>query len=48
MDPILNDLDSNDLVEVGLLNPGNKKSGRTAIKISTIGEPQIVNHPITC
>ncbi|PWY93542.1 AAA family ATPase [Aspergillus sclerotioniger CBS 115572] len=39
-DPILNDLDSNDLVRAGLLSPGMAKSARTAIRISTIDNYQ--------
>lgn len=36
-DPILNDLDSNDLVNAGLLDPGSARLTRRPIRISTIG-----------
>jgi AAA domain len=36
-DPILNDLDSNDLINAGLLDPGSAKLTRQPIRISTIG-----------
>ncbi|PWY66022.1 AAA family ATPase [Aspergillus heteromorphus CBS 117.55] len=39
-DPILNDLDSNDLLTAGLLTPGPQKSTRAAIRISTIDNYQ--------
>lgn len=37
-DPVLNDLDSNDLVQAGLLDPGSAKLNKRPIRISTIGE----------
>jgi hypothetical protein len=39
-DPILNDLDSNDLVNAGLLDPGSAKLTRQPIRISTIDNYQ--------
>lgn len=36
-DPILNDLDSSDLIEAGLMNSGTAKLTRQPIRISTIG-----------
>lgn len=36
-DPILNDLDSSDLIEAGLMNSGMAKLNRSPIRISTIG-----------
>ena len=38
-DPILNDLDSFDLVRAGLMSPGYAQVGRRSLKISTIGMP---------
>jgi hypothetical protein len=46
-DPILNDLDSNDLVNAGLLDPGSAKLTRQPIRISTIGRWPFVIYQIT-
>lgn len=37
-DPVLNDLDANDLIQAGLLIPGSTKATRNPIRISTIGK----------
>lgn len=39
-DPILNDLDSSELIRAGLISPGSTKVTRNAIRISTIGKLQ--------
>lgn len=36
-DPILNDLDSNELIRAGLLEPGTNKSRKKPIRLATIG-----------
>ena len=36
-DPVLNDLDSHDLVRAGLLSPGDPKASKRKIKLATIG-----------
>ncbi|OJZ81129.1 hypothetical protein ASPFODRAFT_146329 [Aspergillus luchuensis CBS 106.47] len=39
-DPVLNDLDANDLIQAGLLIPGSTKATRNPIRISTIDNYQ--------
>ena len=41
-DPVLNDLDSFDLIKAGLMSPSSAAQNKKPIKISTIGKPKRV------
>ena len=42
-DPILNDMDSSDLMKAGLMSHVSERSGKKSLRISTIGKSQVTH-----
>jgi hypothetical protein len=43
-DPVLNDLDSHDLIQAGLVSPATAKLAKKPIRLATIGKHAIVHY----